>query len=60
LWLRDDEGAWVQSPQTRGAYNINVNDLILPNERRRIKIKLSYYFLWMLLSVYLICLYLIS
>jgi hypothetical protein len=33
-WLRDDEGAWVQSPQTQGAYNINVNDLILPNERR--------------------------
>jgi hypothetical protein len=60
LWLRDDEGAWVQSPQTQGAYNISVNDLILPMKEDGIKIKLSYYFLWMLLSVYLICLYLIS
>jgi ribonuclease HI len=30
-WLRGHEEAWVSSPQTQGAYNITVNDLMVPN-----------------------------
>jgi hypothetical protein len=32
-WLRDLEGAWVPSPQDQGVYNLNVNDLMIPNVR---------------------------
>jgi ribonuclease HI len=40
-WLRDDDGAWIQSPQTQGAHNINVNDLMLPNEKKWDKEKIE-------------------
>jgi hypothetical protein len=40
-WLRRKEGAWISSPQTQGAHNIFVNDLMLPNtkvlDRRKIE-----------------------
>ncbi|CAJ2662610.1 unnamed protein product [Trifolium pratense] len=33
-WLREKDGAWIQSPQVQGAYNITVNNLMLPNIKR--------------------------
>jgi ribonuclease HI len=30
-WLREQEGAWIPSPQIQGAHEITVNDLMLPN-----------------------------
>jgi hypothetical protein len=30
-WLREKDGVWLPSPQTQGAHNITVNELMLPN-----------------------------
>jgi ribonuclease HI len=30
-WLREKQGAWIPSPQIQGAYELTVNDLLLPN-----------------------------
>ncbi|PNX78963.1 ribonuclease H, partial [Trifolium pratense] len=40
-WLREKDGIWVQSPQTQGAYNIRVNDLMLPHMKRWDKDKIE-------------------
>ncbi|MCI04730.1 putative ribonuclease H protein, partial [Trifolium medium] len=40
-WLREKDGVWVQSPQTQGAHNITVNDLMLPNLKRWDKDKIE-------------------
>jgi hypothetical protein len=30
-WLRGLEGAWISSPQEQGVYNLQLNDLMVPN-----------------------------
>jgi hypothetical protein len=40
-WLRDKEGAWIPSPQLQGAYDISVNDLMLPNVNEWDKAKIE-------------------
>jgi ribonuclease HI len=30
-WLRDNDGAWIPSPQVQGVYDLHVSDLMLPN-----------------------------
>ncbi|GAU46165.1 hypothetical protein TSUD_301250 [Trifolium subterraneum] len=40
-WLRGEEGAWIHSPQGQGAYNINIKELILPNEKMWDKAKIE-------------------
>jgi hypothetical protein len=32
--LRGEEGAWIHSPQVKGAHNISVNELMLPNLKK--------------------------
>ncbi|GAU50545.1 hypothetical protein TSUD_409890 [Trifolium subterraneum] len=32
-WLRKEDGLWVQSPQQQGAFDMFVNQLMLPNEK---------------------------
>ncbi|MCH82815.1 RNA-directed DNA polymerase (Reverse transcriptase), partial [Trifolium medium] len=40
-WLREKDGAWIQSPQLQGAHNIKVNDLMLPNIKKWNKEKIE-------------------
>ncbi|XP_045802382.1 uncharacterized protein LOC123895962 [Trifolium pratense] len=40
-WLREKGGTWIHSPQAQGAYNINVNNLMLPNIKRWDKEKIE-------------------
>ncbi|GAU43259.1 hypothetical protein TSUD_134030 [Trifolium subterraneum] len=40
-WLRGKEGVWVQAPQDQGAYNITVNELMLPNVKVWDKVKIE-------------------
>jgi hypothetical protein len=40
-WLREEEGAWIQSPQIQGAHIISVKDLMLPNVKNWDKDKIE-------------------
>jgi ribonuclease HI len=40
-WLRDIDGAWLQSPQVQGAHSLFVKDLMLPNVKRWDKEKIE-------------------
>jgi hypothetical protein len=33
-WLREDDDAWLPSPQPQGVYNLYVNELLLQNEKK--------------------------
>jgi hypothetical protein len=39
--LRECDGAWVLSPQLQGAHNVNIIDLMLPNEKKWDKEKIE-------------------
>jgi hypothetical protein len=30
-WLREEDGRWMQAPQSQGVYDITLNDILLPN-----------------------------
>ncbi|PNX67203.1 ribonuclease H, partial [Trifolium pratense] len=40
-WLREKDGAWIQSPQVQGMYSINVNNLMVPNTKQWDKEKIE-------------------
>jgi hypothetical protein len=40
-WLREEDGAWLPSPQIQGAHNLNVNELLLQNEKKWDKEKIE-------------------
>jgi ribonuclease HI len=33
-WLRNEDGAWFPSPQLQGVHSLNLNELMLPNEKK--------------------------
>jgi ribonuclease HI len=40
-WVRDDDGAWLPSPQSQGVHNMYVNELLLQNEKKWDKEKIQ-------------------
>jgi hypothetical protein len=40
-WLREEDGAWLPSPQLQGAHNLNVNEILLQNEKKWDKEKIE-------------------